>query len=948
LEARQLASVDSPGAMSNEFAKIGIMTSIGSASQDGAVLRPSVSMKLSTRSLGYDLLFAAAAVAGAVVIRLVMRTLVGQPGPFAPFLAATAIAAWNGGLRPGLIATGLGVCVGLFLSGLGFGLDLGNRSVVVSACFSSMLGICISIVCESLHRARQRIEYERRLFEIESGERRYAQSALAESENRYRTLVELSPQVVWMATIDGANTYANQCWFDYTGLTSAETDGRGWLSAVEPNHVARFERAWQPASGTPVPWTIEVPLRRGLDGAYRWHVIRAMPIMGPDGTIDRWIGIAADIHDRKQAAQMLADANSRLEERMRLRTAELVHTNALYRAIYDQGAFAGLIDVEGTVLDCNRSALETCGFRREEMVGKLFWETGWWNRPDLQAWVRAGFEQAVGGQAFHGETPYFTADGGERRVDFALLPINDEAGRLSVVMATGIDVTERREAESQRRDLEAARAVVERFRLMAEALPQQVFTTTPSGAIEYVNPQWAEYTGLSAANLADWNWNEIVHPDDLSSNVNAWRQAIAHGAPFGLEQRLRRADGQYRWHITRAVPIRDPQGQITQWLGSCTDVQDMKEADRRKDEFLAVLAHELRNPLAPLRHGLELLNHVPHGDPAADEVRGMMDRQLTQMVHLIDDLLDVNRISQGKIVLERERLELRSIVETSLELVRPMVEKAGHELVVELPDEPVWLLGDATRLSQIFSNLLANSAKYSERGGRIVFGARVDGPRLVVSVRDTGIGIPPAMLERIFELFAQVDRSLEKSQGGLGIGLTLVKRLVELHGGTVEAHSAGPGRGSEFVVGLPRLVEADCPAEEEGSTETPRRDSKLRILVVDDNRDAAESLAMMLKLWGHETSTAFDGLAAQDAAEAFRPDVILLDIGMPVLNGYDACRRLRTRDWARQVAIVALTGWGQEDDRQRSREAGFDHHLVKPVDTAELNRLLAEVEPQPA
>jgi CheY-like chemotaxis protein len=321
----------------------------------------------------------------------------------------------------------------------------------------------------------------------------------------------------------------------------------------------------------------------------------------------------------------------------------------------------------------------------------------------------------------------------------------------------------------------------------------------------------------------------------------------------------------------------------------------------------------------------------------------MMGRQVAQLVRLIDDLLDVSRISRGKLELRRERVELAPVVHQAVEACRPMAEGADHEVTVTLPPQPVYLDADPVRLSQVVTNLLHNACKFTERRGRIGLTAQRQGGDVVVAVKDDGIGIPPDKLDSIFEMFSQVDQSLERSRGGLGIGLTLTRRLVELHGGSVEARSDGLGRGSEFVVRLPVAVERPSPPDEPGDEIRPT--GRRRILVVDDNRDSADSLAMLLQLGGNETSVAYDGEEAVAAAAKQRPDVILLDIGLPKLNGYDACRRVRENRWAKGVVIIALTGWGQEEDRRKSAAAGFDGHLVKPVDHAELLKLLARLSP---
>ncbi|HEY1191032.1 MAG TPA: ATP-binding protein, partial [Gemmata sp.] len=411
---------------------------------------------------------------------------------------------------------------------------------------------------------------------------------------------------------------------------------------------------------------------------------------------------------------------------------------------------------------------------------------------------------------------------------------------------------------------------------------------------------------------------------------------VHHAAPLG------------RWFEVYAFRLEGPDRQRVAVLFTDVSVrvraeEALRDADRKKDDFIALLAHELRNPLAPVRNGLQVLRLSP--DRAARErAQAMMDRQLTHMVRLIDDLLDVSRISRNKMELRRERILLADAIGSAVETARPAVEAAGHDLRVDVEDEPVFLDADLTRISQVIANLLTNSAKYTEPGGRIDLVGRRDGDEAVVSVTDTGMGIPAESLGNIFDMFSQVDRSVERSTGGLGIGLALVKGLVEMHGGTVTAASGGQGRGSVFTVRLPAVprhavVAVGHPVGEASSDAGPGR----RILVVDDNRDSAESMGEMLRLFGNEVALAHDGVEAVEAAGAFRPQVILMDVGMPRLNGYEATRRIREQAWGKDVAIVALTGWGQEGDRKLSREAGCDGHLVKPVSLPDLQRMLGEL-----
>jgi signal transduction histidine kinase len=366
--------------------------------------------------------------------------------------------------------------------------------------------------------------------------------------------------------------------------------------------------------------------------------------------------------------------------------------------------------------------------------------------------------------------------------------------------------------------------------------------------------------------------------------------------------------------------------------------QALRAADRRKDEFLATLGHELRNPLAPILNSLEILKLSGAFDD--DRMRpacAVMERQVHHLNRLVDDLLEVSRITRGIIEVKKEPLDLAAIVRAAVETSRPVLDNLRHELVVDLDGDSMCVAGDPVRLTQVFANLLNNAAKYTNPGGRITVSTRHEGSEAIVSVKDNGIGIAPALLGQVFDMFMQVDRSTRRSQGGLGIGLTLVRSLVGMHGGSVEARSDGPGLGSEFIVRLPLLVDVSVTTTESRRVETlPAR----RILIVDDSRDGGESLAMLLRVLGAEVALAHSGRNALESVETFKPDVVLLDIGMPGMDGYEVARRIRSNPANRHISLIALTGWGQDEDRKRSVAAGFNHHLVKPADIEQLRQLL--------
>ncbi len=650
-------------------------------------------------------------------------------------------------------------------------------------------------------------------------------------------------------------------------------------------------------------------------------------------------------------------ATRRSEERERHLLAEAATANAKFRAFFDQGPlYAGLLALDGTLLEVNRLCLEACGFTKEQVIGKKFWDCPWWSpSPELTETIRAGAARAAAGEPYRGEMPYFVADGSRRVVDCNMMPIKDESGRVMFLALTGTDVTDRKRAEQE---------LAEAHKFLhssIDALSSHIAVLDENGVILAVNDAWRRFADENNYGGRNYgvgsNYVEECEPSTGDcvdgGEVAAGLSDVLHGRAdyFEMEYPCHSPTVQ-RWFIMRVTRFKPP-GPV-RVVVSHEDVTKrkkaeaaLKEADRRKDEFLATLAHELRNPLAPLRNGLQIMRLAAGDRAIVEEARAMMERQLGQMVHLVDDLLDLSRISRGKITLRTERVELARVVQQAVETSRPLIDAGGHTLTIDAEPRPIFVQADTNRLAQVISNLLNNAAKYTERGGHITLRVGRRGAEAVVSVRDTGVGIPAHMLPKVFEIFTQVDQSLEKSQGGLGIGLSLVKGLIELHGGTVEAHSDGRGTGSEFVVRLPVALTLAGPREGEEADEAPAAAAR-RILVADDNRDSAASLAKLLRVMGNDTRTANDGLEALEVGAVFRPDVILLDIGMPRLNGYETARRIRQQPWGKNVVLVAQTGWGQDDDRRKSREAGFDLHMVKPVDPNELERLLAELRAETA
>jgi PAS domain S-box-containing protein len=438
-----------------------------------------------------------------------------------------------------------------------------------------------------------------------------------------------------------------------------------------------------------------------------------------------------------------------------------------------------------------------------------------------------------------------------------------------------------------------------------------------------------------------------VHPDDRDKlSETLWRSTDAQDNPVAIDYRVVWPDGRVRWVSQRHHILKNMLGRRVRAMIVALDATERKNAERRKDEFLATLAHELRNPLAPIRTGLQALGRSGGEDTAAG-IRAIMERQLAQMVRLIDDLLDVSRISSGKVVLQRSRVDLRAIAELAIEASLPFIVAGHHEFKADLPDGPVWVNGDASRLSQVMINLLNNAAKYTAEGGKIRLILAIDESEAVVQVKDNGVGIPPEMLTEVFDMFTQVNRTLDRAQGGLGIGLSLVQRLTELHGGSVKAESAGLGSGSRFTVRLPLLPAAESlPSPQDAHAPEPSKRPPLRILVIDDIPDVADVMKMMLDMEGFETKVAYSGAAALEVARQFAPDVIFCDIGLPVMDGHEIARRIRADPAIAPATLIALTGWGAEAELRRTRESGFDFHMVKPVDANALLELLSHIEPR--
>jgi len=531
-------------------------------------------------------------------------------------------------------------------------------------------------------------------------------------------------------------------------------------------------------------------------------------------------------------------------------------------------------------------------------------------------------------------------DGSERAIADSGAPVFDDAGKIKGAVLVFRDVSE------ERRDARALRLLHEELQIINDYARFPVARCDAQYRFLFVNKAYAERHGLEPEQCIGKPIREIVG-DPAFESVRPYIDTAIGGRVVEFEIEIPYS-GVYgrRWMRCIYAPVREADGEIHSFVAAVTDISDRKlaemalqEADRRKDEFIATLSHELRNPLAPIRTAARILASPQLTHDGLQRAQSIIERQVTHMALLLDDLLDIGRITQGKLRLKKELVALSGAVDAAIEAARPLLDAKSHELNVRLPKEPIVLEADPLRLAQILSNLLMNAAKYSDPGSRIEVSAEREGNNLALSVKDDGIGIAPEHLTGIFDMFAQIEGLDGRADGGLGIGLALVKGLTELHGGSVAARSAGLGHGSEFLLHLPLPVQAPDAASL-GAGPAPRTTERRKLLIVDDNRDAAESLAMLLEMAGHDVRVAYLGRTALAYAQTFRPDVALLDIGMPDLSGYEVARGLRQQPWAAGLQLIAITGWGQDEDRRRAAEAGFDNHLTKPIDPAQLERLI--------
>lgn len=884
----------------------------------------------------------------------------------------------------------------------------------------------------------------------------------AESEQRkrlYEGLLSSTPDLAYVFDLNHRFIYANDVLLRMWGRTWDEAIGKNCLElGYEPWHAEMHDREIEQVRATKAPVRGEVPFT-GTFGRRVYDYI-FVPVLGPNGEVEAVAGTTRDVTERKEHEERLRLSEERAAEALRRLDGALIageigtfEWDTLNQRVWGDQNFGRMFGVK---LDADGKA------DLSDYIAVI--------HPDDRERMKAKVARTVDTGADY-EIEYRVVQG--NRIRWLLVrakPERDQSGRVARAPGVCLDITEQKRVENALRESE------ERLRFVMDSIPQKIFTATASGEVDYFNPAWSEFTGLSFEQIRSWAWLQFIHPDDIEENIRVWKHAITTGEPFQFEHRFRRKDGTYRWHLSRALAMRDTRGQIAMWIGSNTDIHDVKtveealrhrereletlanntpdiltrfdrnlrhvfvnsaveratgikkeaflgktnrelgmpdnlcvqseaairhvfehgepksvhfefessdgvrywtarfvpefaldgsveyalgvtqdqtgekvaadalaEANRRKDEFLAILAHELRNPLAPIRNGLQILRLAPTDSQTAARAREMMDRQLSHMVRLIDDLLDVSRISRGKVKLQKEVVTVRSVIESAIEGSLPLINAGHHTLSVHVPEGELLIDADPTRAAQIVSNLLNNAAKYTPDGGHITVSVERNDTNVLIRVIDSGIGISREMIPMIFELFTQAGTSHHHGQGGLGIGLALVKRLVEMHGWSIDVESDGAGKGSTFTIGAPLVIanEVGLTSVEDHLPPTSSLERSRKILVVDDNVDGATSLSLALELTGNETRVAHSGPEALGMLNEFHPDVILCDIGMPGMNGYEVAQQVRQHPTLKSTRLVAVTGWGSEEDKRSAKAAGFDLHLTKPVQIAEVEGVLA-------
>ncbi|MBE9155833.1 PAS domain S-box protein [Nodosilinea sp. LEGE 06152] len=750
-------------------------------------------------------------------------------------------------------------------------------------------------------------------------------------------MTDAAPMMVWLSGLDKRCTYFNHSWLAFTGRTIDQEMGDGWTEGIHPDDFEHCLSTYTNAFNARTSFQMEYRLRhRG--GTHRWIFDVGEPRFSPDGEFLGYIGSCFDVHDRKQA-----------EENLRQRETEL-------RLVTDAvPALIAFVDAEQRYRFNNQSyenwfgqpASALYGKRIEEVVGE-----------EAYARVRPYVEQVLAGQQVTFERSVEFKNGYVRYLTATYVPRFNDQGRVEGFVALITDLSDRKQAEIALSQSE------ERYRYLAESIPQLVWTASAEGVIVDANQRWLTFTGLSLDQVRTEGWQTVIHPDDVPILAQNWAIAQQQGINYQAEGRMRRADGVYCWHLHQAVPMKDADGQVIKWFGTATDIEDQKQlehqrsqlllqeqaaraaaeaASRTKDEFLAVVSHELRSPLNPILGWATLLQSGTLSEAKTKQALAVIERNAKLQTELIDDLLDVSRMLRGKLEINATTVNLAATIHAAVETVRLAAEAKSIRIDLHLNDTIGLVSGDATRLQQVVWNLLSNAVKFTPAGGQIVVRlARNAANQAEITVTDTGKGIAPDFLPLIFDYFRQADSATTRQFGGLGLGLAIVRHLVELHGGTIRADSAGEGLGATFTVTLPALAsqpDADLSA---GLEEPVLNLRGTRVLVVDDDADTRNFIVFLLEQAGATVSSAASANAAFDTFKQVQPQVVISDIGMPEMDGYMLMRQIRSlpAEQGGQIPAIALTAYARESDQAQALAAGFQRHIPKPVQPAALVQAL--------
>jgi PAS domain S-box-containing protein len=748
-------------------------------------------------------------------------------------------------------------------------------------------------------------------------DRTRAEQALAQQKRLYEAILTNTPDLAYVWDLNHRFIYANEGLLKMWGKSAEDAIGKNCLElGYEPWHAAMHDREIEQVIATKKPVRGEVP----FTGAFgrRIYDYLLVPVFGANGEVEAIAGTTRDVTDRKVTEEALRQSETRFRQ-----------------LIEASPAGVAISETDGKIVLANDALLEIMGYTRADLEkGAVDWQ-----RSTPPEYLQRDHQhmQALreGGSPAAFEKEFIRPDGSRVPVLIVARFIPGEGNRM---VAFAMDITQRKQAE------ESLRKTEQRLSRIFETNLLGLLYFDFNGGVLDANEEFLRIVGYSREDLREGtvDWSRITPTEFKNQDARAVADLRRTGAHAPIEKQYIRKDSSRVWVLVGSALVDREMGVgFVLDLSGVKEAEDaLREADRRKDEFIATLSHELRNPLAPIRNALELVKRSPISDPQLRTASEIIDRQVQHMVRLVDDLLDVSRITLGHVNLRQEAVSLKHVLSDAIEAARPAMQAAEHHFTAHLPEKDVHVMGDATRLSQVFQNVLNNAAKYTPNKGRIELELQSQGRAACVHIRDSGIGIPLDMQLRVFDLFTRVHPSESIKTSGLGIGLALAKKLVELQGGQIEVRSEGLGKGSEFTITLPIIQTPSLMATAQEGATIGNELQKRRVLVVDDNRDAAESLGMLLEVMGCEVAVGFDGPTALELAKTFQPDLVLLDIGMPGMDGYAVAKQLRASARGNQMLLVALTGWGQKEDKQIAILAGFDKHFTKPIDPNALATLV--------